>query len=259
MVSISGPAGTPHLASVSRIATFLSIPEAAVTELLEEGRLDGALLALMRRRGAAITPKVKNSVQMLVRTLERKHRDSGSRFEDTLTLQQDSTTAIMFTDVVKSTNMMHRLGDRAGRIVLGAHDEIMRSQSSAHDGIEVKSMGDGFMFAFRSTRSALACAIAIQKAFAEHNEQPSQVPIDVRIGVSVGEPIQEDKDLFGMSVIMAARIVSKAKGGQVIVSEIAHALASSSGDFEFQPLGPFELQGIDGRHELFEVVWRSQR
>ena len=103
----------------------------------------------------------------------------------------------------------------------------------------------------------MACAIDMQKALAAHNNSSSQAPIHVRIVLSVGEPIHHDNDLFGMSVNMAARIASKASGGQVIVSEIAHALASASGDFEFQPLGPVDLLGIDGSHRLFEVVWSS--
>ena len=63
MVSVGGPTG----ATVSKIATFLSISEGAVTQLLQEGRLDGALLGIPRRKGVAATPSVKISVQILVR------------------------------------------------------------------------------------------------------------------------------------------------------------------------------------------------
>ena len=111
------------------------------------------------------------------------------------------------------------------------------------------------MFTFRSARRAVACAVAIHKALADHNREQCQAPISVRIGISVGEPIHDDKDLFGMSVIMAARIAAKAAGGQILISQVAHALTSSSGDFDFRPIGSMELKGISGSHSLFEVVW----
>ena len=170
-------------------------------------------------------------------------------------LQPDATATIMFTDVVGSSSMMERLGDRQGRLLLSRHDEIIRRQIATQEGTEVKSLGDGFMFTFRSARRAVACAIAIHKALADHNREQRQAPISVRIGISVGEPIHDDKDLFGMSVIMAARIAAKAAGGQILISQVAHALTSSSGDFDFRPIGSMELKGISGSHSLFEVVW----
>ena len=97
----------------------------------------------------------------------------------------------------------------------------------------------------------------MQKALAEYNREQHQSPISMRIGLTVGEPIRDDKDLFGMSVVMAARIVEKAKGGQVLVSEVTYVLASSSGDFEFRPLGPMALNGIEGSHPVFEVLWKG--
>ena len=81
----------------------------------------------------------------------------------------------------------------------------------------------------------------------------------MRIGLSVGEPIREDEDMYGTSVIMASRIAAKAEGGQVLVSHVAYTLASASGDFEFRQVGVTQLKGIDGEHPLFEVVWDRER
>jgi class 3 adenylate cyclase len=237
------------------MAEFLGIPEGQATLLLEEGRLEGAILTTLRRRGVAATPNVKNSVQALVRTMEPARAASLSRPTSGSPLQSDTTITIMFTDVVGSSPIMERLGDREGRRVLRTHERIIRQQTAAQDGIEVKSMGDGFMLTFPSARRGVACAIEVQRALAQMNNGRTQMPISVRIGLSVGEPIHDDKDMFGTSVIMAARVMAMAKGGQILASQIAHDLASTSGDFEFRPLGPMELKGLPGSHPLFEVVW----
>ena len=129
------------------------------------------------------------------------------------------------------------------------------ARATAHEGSEVKSMGDGLMLTFRSARRAVASAVAMQRALAEYNRKSARVPVSVRIGLSVGEPVRDQKDLFGVSVIKAARITAKANGGQVLVSDIAHALASSSGEFSFRPVGPVELKGLTGSHHLYEVLW----
>jgi class 3 adenylate cyclase len=78
------------------------------------------------------------------------------------------------------------------------------------------------------------------------------------MGLSVGEPVQDKNDLFGVSVITAARISAKAAAGQIMLSQVAYALASSSGEFEFRSVGEFELKGLGGSHEIYEVVWRGE-
>ena len=117
--------------------------------------------------------------------------------------------AILFTDVVEHTAMMRRLGDEKGRDVLREHERITRDVLKAHAGDEVKTMGDGFMASFSSCARAVECAIALQRAFAEHNANSGE-PIMVRVGLNAGEPIEEDGDLFGATVILAARIAAAA-------------------------------------------------
>jgi class 3 adenylate cyclase len=255
MLPIAEPGVVLQATTVSKVAVFLGIREEAVTELMEHGQLDGAILGLLRERGVALTPAVKNSVQTLVRTLEPKASLKVARAAAGASSQSDGTCTIMFTDIVGSSDLMERLGDRKGRSVLSRHDEIIRRQTAAHHGSEVKSMGDGFMLTFRSAHQALACAIAVQKSLTGHAREYPQAPIQVRMGLSVGEPVRDDKDLFGMSVIVAARIAAMAEGGQVLVSEIVYHLASSSGDFDFRPVGPVELKGVPGAQAIYEVLW----
>ena len=125
----------------------------------------------------------------------------------------------------------------------------------SHGGSEVKTMGDGFMASFSSATKALECAIAMQRAFAEHNES-AQEPIMVRIGLNAGEPIAEDDDLFGTAVNEAARITATANGGEILVSDVVRQLAKGK-DFLFADRGETNLKGFDESVRLYEVRWRE--
>ncbi len=148
---------------------------------------------------------------------------------------------ILFTDVEGSTALTQRLGDTKARELLREHERLVREALKSHGGSEVKTMGDGFMASFSSATKALECAIAMQRAFAEHNESAPE-PIKVRIGLNAGEPIAEDDDLFGTAVNEAARITAAAKGGEILVSNVVRELAKGK-DFLFADRGEASLKG----------------
>jgi class 3 adenylate cyclase len=164
------------------------------------------------------------------------------------------TVTILFTDIEGSTALAQRLGDKAYHALLAEHNRILREQVARHGGHEVKSLGDGFMVAFASAARALACAVAIQKAFGQHNETAEE-PINVRIGLNTGESIEEAGDYFGTAVTLAARIAARAQGGQILVSEVVRAVGGSLAGVEFRDAGRKQLKGIKGRQRVYEVVW----
>jgi class 3 adenylate cyclase len=167
---------------------------------------------------------------------------------------------ILFTDMVEHTEMMRRLGDTAGRDVLREHERITREVLKAHGGDEVKSMGDGFMASFSSPAGAVECAIALQRAFEELHHGPradhAKEPIHIRIGLNAGEPIEEGGDLFGTTVIMASRIASHAKGGEILASDVVRGLCSGKGIL-FADRGENVLRGFEDATRLYEVNWRA--
>jgi class 3 adenylate cyclase/pimeloyl-ACP methyl ester carboxylesterase len=160
--------------------------------------------------------------------------------------------AVLFTDLVGHTEMMSRLGDEAGRAVLREHERITREVLNAHGGTEVKTMGDGFMASFGSVTKAVECAIALQRAVAEREGEP----LNVRVGLNAGEPIEEDGDLFGATVILASRIAAKAEGGEILVADTVRGLCSGKG-FVFADRGDFVAKGIEEPVRIWEVSWRS--
>lgn len=167
---------------------------------------------------------------------------------------------VLFTDVEGSTALTDRLGDAKARDLLREHERITREALRSHGGSEVKTMGDGFMASFSSATKALECAIAIQRAFAERNESADE-PINVRIGLNAGEPIAEDDpggrgDLFGTAVNMAARIASKAEGGEILASNVVRELVAGK-EFLFNDRGDTELRGFEDPVRVYEVRWRE--
>jgi class 3 adenylate cyclase/pimeloyl-ACP methyl ester carboxylesterase len=159
---------------------------------------------------------------------------------------------VLFTDIVDHTAMMQRLGDDRGRAVLREHERITREVLGRHGGAEIKAMGDGFLASLDSVTQAVHCAIALQRAFAA---RASDEPIAIRIGMNAGEPIEEDGDLFGSTVILASRIAASAGPGQILVPEaVRHLLAGKS--FAFEDRGDFTLKGFDEPVRLFEVGWQ---
>jgi len=175
---------------------------------------------------------------------------------------------ILFTDVEGSTALTQRLGDAKAREVLRAHERIVREALQSHGGAEVKAMGDGFMASFSSATRALECAIAMQRALADWNagvgaglvppeDAASSAPtIRVRIGLNAGEPIAEEKDLFGTAVNMAARIAAKAEGGEIMASDVVRQLVAGKG-FLFSDRGEVELKGFEEPVRLYEVRWQE--
>ena len=163
---------------------------------------------------------------------------------------------VLFTDIESHMEMMSRLGDAKGRGVLREHDRIMRELFRVHGGSEVKGTGDGFMTSFGSATRALECAIALQRAFARYSEEHPDEPIRVRIGLNAGEPIAEDGDLFGSSVSMASRIMAKAAGGEIFVSNVVRELCAGK-SFMFADRGESTMRGFEDPVRLYEVRWRD--
>lgn len=162
---------------------------------------------------------------------------------------------VLFTDMVDHTLMMRRLGDEAGRAVLREHERITREMLRQHGGAEVKTDGDSFMASFTSPTKAVECAVALQQAFAAHNGAVAE-PILIRAGLNIGEPIEENGDYFGSSVILAARIKDQASGGEILVPEaLRHMLSGKK--FVYADRGEVLLKGFGDPVRLYEVHWRE--
>ncbi len=165
--------------------------------------------------------------------------------------------AIMFTDLVGSSQISSRHGDGKALEILGRHDQIVRKALSTYDGREVKHTGDGIFASFSHVSKAVDSAVRIQHGFGEPIE-PESDDGRVRIGISAGEPVDQHEDLFGAAVNLASRICGHAGPGQILVSSAVRELSVGK-SISFQDRGPIALKGFDDPIRLFEVPLSQSR
>jgi class 3 adenylate cyclase len=159
----------------------------------------------------------------------------------------------MFTDIVRSTNLVEAIGDDAWEDLVGWHDRTLRALFSEHGGQEVDHAGDGFFVAFEDPGSALVCAVAVQRSLAEHRRTHGFAP-QVRIGVHATEATRREGDYGGRGVHQAARIGALAEGGEVLASE--QSVADTDDSFSTSEPRQVRLKGIVEPVQVVSVDWR---
>jgi class 3 adenylate cyclase len=152
---------------------------------------------------------------------------------------------VLMTDIVDSTSRAAALGDAAWRELRTAHDRIVREQLARFRGREIDHTGDGFLATFDGPARAVTCASRITQALDE-------IGIAVRVGIHTGEVAIGGSGLTGLAVHIAARVMSHARPGRVLVSATVCDLVAGSG-IQFAEIGARELRGVPGRWRLFEV------
>jgi len=150
---------------------------------------------------------------------------------------------VLFTDLVGSTAMTQARGDAGAMKLLRTHDEIVRTALDGHGGREVKHTGDGIMAAFVEVSSAVMAAKAITTAVDAHNAEHQEDRFEVCIGMSAGEPVAENQDLFGAAVQLAARVCAEAGPGEILVAQVVRDLCIGK-PLTFEDRGTFELKGF---------------
>jgi len=173
--------------------------------------------------------------------------------QGTHVIEDPAHRAIMFTDIVESTEMTARLGDTMATELIRAHDSLVRRALARFDGREVKHLGDGIMATFDSTEAGVECARAIQRSFERYNRQ-SPEPIHIRIGLDSGEPVEDNRDLFGSTVQRASRLCSAAEPDHIVVSG---AVRQECKDDGFVDCGSKHLKGFQQPMPVFTCNWRS--
>jgi adenylate cyclase len=166
------------------------------------------------------------------------------------------TITIVFSDIESSTELALSLGDTKWVALLRKHNEIIRRLLKRYSGTEIKAQGDGFMLTFPSARGAVQCVIDVQRELTVYSAEHPDTPMRVRIGVHTGEAVvDDDGDLFGKHIIVAARIANLADGGHILASGITKEIASSRGDLTFGEAQEVSLKGIEDAYRVHEVIW----
>ena len=161
----------------------------------------------------------------------------------------------MFTDIANSTQLTEDLGDDEWSRILSGHRELVRNLFVAHSGEVVGTQGDGCLGRFPTPAEAVLCAVEVQKEIA-HTRDDTNFPMEVRIGVHAGEAVEDDGDLVGRVVNLAARVTAETKPGEILVTEpVADYLG---GQLRFEDRGLRELRGVSQPRHLLAVRWDDE-
>lgn len=154
--------------------------------------------------------------------------------------------AILFTDIVGSTQRVAKIGDQAWRDLLATHDALARTLVDQQGGRVVKMTGDGMLATFDGPGRAIRCAQLFTEAL-------RPVGLEIRAGLHTGEVEVMGEDIAGIGVHIAARVLDAASPGEVWASAAVPMLVAGSG-FEFVDHGEHELKGVPGPWRLYAVV-----
>jgi pimeloyl-ACP methyl ester carboxylesterase len=165
------------------------------------------------------------------------HRESSSLdFERVL-------ATVLFTDIVDSTRSAAAMGDQAWRRMLDSHDQLAIQTVEKHRGTLVKSTGDGILATFDGPGRAVRCALAFGTA-------SQQIGLPLRAGLHTGEIEIRGRDIGGIAVHAAARVMAQSQASEVLVSRVVTDLVAGAG-LKFAERGSYELKGLPGRWDLF--------
>jgi class 3 adenylate cyclase len=152
----------------------------------------------------------------------------------------EGAVAILFTDIQGSTELMEQMGQETAHTMVRTELDRQQQVVQRHEGNTVKRLGDGMMAAFAAPRSALLCAVDVQ------SDEGRDAKVRVRIGLHAGEVIVDGDDYFGKTVIMAARIMARARGGEIAVSEGCLALLDPPAGWRYGSSRRVRLKGFSG-------------
>jgi class 3 adenylate cyclase/pimeloyl-ACP methyl ester carboxylesterase len=153
---------------------------------------------------------------------------------------------VLFTDIVGSTRMAVEVGDHRWHELLDRHDRLAKQTVEKHRGIFVKSTGDGILATFDGPGRAVRCALAFGAA-------SQQMGLPLRAGLHTGEIEVRGRDVGGIAVHAAARVMAQSGANEVLVSRVVTDLVAGAG-LKFTERGAFELKGIPGQWELFAAA-----
>ena len=165
-----------------------------------------------------------------------------------------ATVTLLFCDLVESTALASGLGDAAADALRRDVFAVLRAEVTAHRGTEVKNLGDGLMVSFASNNDAVRTACGMQQAI-DVLARKRQLPLALRVGISVGEATFDDDDWFGTPVVEASRLCSAARSGQVLAADVVRVLLGSRSEVTIRPVGQLELKGLPEPLATCEVEW----
>jgi len=180
--------------------------------------------------------------------------------EDAMVTDDDGNTRVLpsglvtfvFTDIEGSTRLYKALGEAAAQQVFDHHNELIRASLEHFDGHEVHTEGDSFFAVFEDPDNALAACVDMQRRIATAT-WPDDGEVRVRIGIHCGLAAPRFDDYMALAVHQAARVMSAANGGQILITEPIRERLDDTSQIKLVRTGDFRLRDFDGGAALHRV------
>lgn len=171
---------------------------------------------------------------------------------------EDQQVAIVFADVVGSTQLYENLGDEKARDTVHACLDVMKRSTEEYGGTVIKTMGDEVMSTFPSADDAMNAASQMQQRITNNPGIGGATPVAIRIGCHFGPVVAQDRDIFGAAVHTANRMTSQAKAGQILTTAVTVEQLSGEWKGLVRQIDVAAMRGRSDEVAVFEVLWQPE-
>lgn len=173
------------------------------------------------------------------------------------TVGEARTRIILIVDLVGSTTYRVEHGDNLADNLLMLFEQRFEQTVIDFDGRVVANHGDGFLSSFSSATNALAAAVAFRSALAE---LPIDTPLpEIRAGIAAGDVIERGREMYGLPIVVAARLERVAESGEILCADVVRSLAGSRSPVLFEAERTLALKGLPGEISAWTVVGSTGR
>ena len=174
-------------------------------------------------------------------------------------VSDETQVAILFADVVGSTQLYDSMGDESARETVQKCVDIMRQATDQYGGSVIKTMGDEVMSTFPSADDAMNAASQMQQRITNNSQVGADgVHVAIRIGCHYGPVVVADRDIFGAAVHTANRMTSQAKAGQIITTAVTVEQLSGVWKALVRQIDVAVVKGQSDEVAVFEVLWQPE-
>lgn len=166
-------------------------------------------------------------------------------------ISESAYRTIMYTHMVDYPFILSKYGVSNSQKILNKHDRIIKEAINKHNGNEVNQSQEGFIVSFTSMSSSILCAYEIQEEFKNHNNMNPSININVRIGLSAGDPVSGKDDLFGETLSLAKRCCEFIEKYDIIISSEVKDLYKSNQFNDLNNSDHINVKSISKGDEIF--------
>ncbi len=173
-------------------------------------------------------------------------------------MAKDLEVAILFADVVGSTQLYDQFGDTKASETVALCLEAMKDATHQFNGTVIKTIGDEVMSTFPTVDEAMKAAITMQSRITADNKQEGRIPVSIRVGCHFGPVVQEQNDIFGAAVHTANRMTSQAKSRQIVISDDTVKRLSADLRKQTRQIDVATVRGRLDEVALYELLWNPE-